>query len=98
MNKKIKPALITPKMFWSATVLMVIFIISFFFRTWCGVQCIRTGYEITNALNEQQKLLDMQKNLTIEWVRLKSPQVLGKIANEQFGLTVPDPDQILIVQ
>jgi hypothetical protein len=97
MNKKIKPKLIATRGIWIACTLTIFFIAGFFFKTWCGVQCIRTGYEITNALQEQQKLLDMQKNLTIEWGRLKSPQVLGKIANEQFGLTVPTPDQIIIV-
>jgi cell division protein FtsL len=97
MNKKIKPKLIATRQLWVAAALTVFFILGFFFKTWCGVQCIRTGYEITAALQEQQKLLDMQKNLTIEWGRLKSPQILGKTANEQFGLTVPTPEQIIIV-
>jgi cell division protein FtsL len=97
MNKKIKPKLIATREALTAGILTVFFIMGFFFKTWCGVQCIRSGYEITSALQEQQKLLDMQKNLTIEWGRLKSPQVLGKIANEQFGLTVPAPEQIIIV-
>jgi hypothetical protein len=97
MNKKIKPKLVGSLDIWLAGALTVFFIIGFFFKTWCGVQCIRTGYEITTALQEQQKLLDMQKNLTIEWCRIKSPQVLGKTANEQFGLTVPLPEQIIVV-
>ena len=97
MNKKIKPRLTTPRDVFIASVLTVCFLIGFFFKTWCGVQCIRTGYEITSALQEQQKLLNMQKNLTIELGRLKSPQILGKTANEQFGLTVPVPEQIIIV-
>jgi hypothetical protein len=97
MNRKIKPRLVRSWDIWLASVLTVFFVIGFFFKTWCGVQCIRTGYEITNALHEQQKLLDMQKNLTIEWGRLKSPQVLGKTASEQFGLIVPFPEQIFMV-
>ena len=97
MNKKIKPKLVSSRDFWLASALTIFFIIGFFFKTWCGVQCIRVGYELTSALQDQQKLLDMQKNLTIELGRLKSPQVLGKTANEQFGLTVPVPEQIIIV-
>ena len=97
MNKKIKPKLVGSLDIWLASALTVFFIMGFFFKTWCGVQCIRTGYEITAALQEQQKLFDMQKNLTIEWSRIKSPQVLGKTANEQFGLTVPLPEQIIVV-
>jgi hypothetical protein len=97
MNRKIKPKLVSSKDFWIASTLTIFFLVGFFFKTWCGVQCIRTGYEITAALQDQQKLLDMQKNLTIELGRLKSPQVLGKTANEQFGLTVPVPEQIIVV-
>jgi cell division protein FtsL len=97
MNKKIKPEIVTPGVVGIGSLLMIMFIIGFFFRTWCGVQCIRTSYEITAALAEQQKLLDMQKNLNIEWFHLKSPEVLGKIAKEQFGLTVPSPNQIIII-
>jgi hypothetical protein len=97
MNKKIKPKFVSSWDIWLASALTVFFIIGFFFKTWCGVQCIRTGYEITAELQEQQKLFDMQKNLTIELCRLKSPQVLGKTANEQFGLTVPLPEQIIVV-
>jgi hypothetical protein len=97
MNKKIKPKWVGSREIRLAGILTLLFIIGFFFKTWCGVQCIRTGYEITGALQEQQKLLDMQKNLTIELGRLKSPQVLGKIAKEQFGLTVPVPEQIIFV-
>lgn len=97
MNRKLKPAIITPSIVWAGSLIIIIFIIGFFFRTWCGVQCIRTSYEITAALAEQQKLLNMQKNLNIEWFHLKSPEVLGKIAKEQFGLTVPSPNQIIII-
>jgi len=97
MNRKIKPTIITPKFVWASSALLILFIIAFFFKTWCGVQCIRTGYEITSALEEQQKLLNMKKNLNIEWVRLKSPEVLGKIAKDQFGLMVPAPNQIIII-
>ena len=96
MNRKIKPTIVTPGAAWMSSLLLIVFIIGFFFRTWCGVQCIRTGYEITTALAEQQKLLDMKKNLNVEWVRLKSPQVLGITAKEQFGLTIPAQNQIII--
>ncbi len=98
MNRKIKPKIIQTRDVWFAGALTVLFIIGFFVKTWCGVQCIRISYEITNALMEQQKLLDMQKNLIIELSRLKSPEVLGKTASEQFGLVVPAPEQIIIMK
>ncbi len=58
---------------------------------------MRTGYEIAEAIVQQQQLLNIQENLKIELVRLQSPQILGKVAKEQFGLTIPKPDQIVVV-
>jgi len=77
--------------------LLFIFIFEFFFRTWCGVQCIRTGYEITDAMERQETLLDMQKNLEIELARLTSPQTLGRIAEARFGLVTPNPEQVVVM-
>jgi len=77
--------------------LLFIFIFEFFFRTWCGVQCIRTGYEITDAMERQEDLLDMKKNLKIELARLTSPQTLGRIAEARFGLLTPAPDQVVVM-
>lgn len=96
-NRKSKPNIFTPRVIAVGFVFLSVFIIEFFFKTWCGVQCIRTGYEITDALNKQQNLLNMQKNLKIELVHLRSPQVLMKIAKEKFELTIPEPDQVIII-
>jgi hypothetical protein len=77
--------------------LMFVFIFEFFFRTWCGVQCIRTGYEITQAMERQEDMLEMKKNLKIEMARLTSPQNLGRIAEKRFDLAAPQPEQIVII-
>ena len=77
--------------------LLFVFIFEFFFRTWCGVQCIRTGYEITDAMERQEDLLDMQENLKIELARLTSPETLGRIAETRFGLVTPGPDQVVVM-
>ena len=39
--------------------LLFVFIFEFFFRTWCGVQCIRTGYSSRDARERQEDLVDM---------------------------------------
>lgn len=77
--------------------LLFVFILEFFFRTWCGVQCIRTGYEITEAMEHQEAILDMKKNLKIEMARLTSPQTLGRIAENRFDLITPEPEQIVML-
>jgi len=98
LNKKSKPSLFTPKWIIITLAFLSVFIIEFFLKTWCGMQCIRIGYEITSAINKQQNLINMEKNLKIELVHLKSPEVLEKVATERFGLTIPKPDQIVVIQ
>lgn len=95
-NKKVNP-FITTRVISISLGLMLICIAGFFLRTWLGVQCIRTGYEIAEAIAQQQQLLNIQENLKIELVRLQSPQILGKVAEERFGLRIPKPDQIVVV-
>ncbi len=96
-NRKSKPNPLTPRVIVVSFAFLSIFIVEFFLKTWCGVQCIQTGYEISAAMNKQQNLINMQKNLKIELVHLRSPQVLMKIAKEKFELTIPKPDQVIII-
>ncbi len=96
-NQKIRPVLFTPRHIGYSVVLMLLFLVEFFTRTWCGVQCIRTGYDISQATLKQQELIDLGKNLEIELGRLKSPQVLGGMAREKLNLTIPKPGQVIVV-
>jgi cell division protein FtsL len=95
-NKK-SNKVITPRVIGVGVVLMLILIAGVFIRTWLGVQCIRTGYKIAEAIGKQQRLKNIQENLNVELARLQSPKTLGKTAREQFGLNIPKPDQIVIV-
>jgi len=76
---------------------MSFFIAELLFYTWCRVQNVRVGYEITRALAQHQKLVTMHSNLNIEMARLKSPERISKIAREQLGLTTPSPKQVIIL-
>jgi cell division protein FtsL len=96
-NRKLKPKLLTPRVVLMGLMFLLLFVGEFFFKTWCGVQCIRTGYEISDALNKQDRLANIQKNLKIELVHLKSPQVLMKIAKEKLDLTIPNPEQVIVI-
>jgi len=96
-NKRTKPDVFTPRVIAVGFVFLSVFMAEFFLKTWCGVQCIRVGYEITDAMNKQQNLTNMQKNLKIELLHLRSPQVLMKIAKEKYELTIPEPDQVIVI-
>ena len=97
MNKKSNKNILTSRVIAVSFMFLSVFIVEFFLKTWCGVQCIRTGYEITKALNSRQKMISMQKNLQIELAHLKSPEVLGNISKKRFGLTIPSSEQIIIL-
>ncbi len=78
-------------------VLLSIFIVELFSYTWCRVQCVRIGYEITEEINNNQKIITLQNKLKIELARLKSPKRLAEIASRKLNLTRPTPKQIIII-
>ncbi|MFQ5485231.1 MAG: hypothetical protein ACE5DO_07840 [Desulfobacterales bacterium] len=77
--------------------LMSIFIAELFFYTWCRVQNVRVGYEISEKRDKLQHLLTLQKDLEVEHARLRSPERLANIAKNRFNLTNPTPEQIIVV-
>jgi len=78
--------------------LMICLIGEFFFYTWCRVEFVRTGYEISKMAQNHQSLLARQNNLTIELARLNSPHRVIQIAKEQLDLTMPRPEQLIVIQ
>ncbi len=96
-NKKSKPNVFTPRVIAVGFVFLSVFMVEFFLKTWCGVQCVRTGYAISDAMKKQQSLANMQKNLKIELLHLRSTEVLMKTAKEKFELTIPEPDQVIVI-
>jgi cell division protein FtsL len=77
--------------------LMSIFIAELFFYTWCRVQNVRVGYEISKKRDKHQNLLTLQNNLEVEFARLRAPERLSEIAKHRFNLTIPTPEQIIVV-
>ena len=78
-------------------ILMLFFIVELFFCTWCRVQCIRTGYEISREARRHQNLITLQNNLRIELARLRSPERIAKIAEQKLGLVMPTSEQMIII-
>lgn len=96
-NRKSKPNVFTPRVIAVGFVFLSVFMVEFFLKTWCGVQCVRTGYAISDAMNKQQSLTNMQKNLKIELLHLRSPEVLMKTSKAKFELTIPTPAQVIVI-
>jgi len=77
---------------------MLIFIAELLFYTWCRVQCVKTGYQITHESEKYQDLTTLGSNLKIELARLKSPKRIDRIARTMLGLTTPETRQIINIQ
>jgi len=76
---------------------MFIFIALLLFYTWCRVQCVQVGYEISKAANTYQKRVTRHNNLEIEHARLKSPERIARIAKDKLGLIMPTAKQMIII-
>ena len=64
--------------------------------TWCRVQYVQTGYEVTEATTEYQRLMELHRKLQVEGARLRSPERVTRIA-QQRGLVMPDPKQVVVI-
>jgi len=96
-SRKTKSSRIPPGLLGIALLLLAVFMGAFFFHTWCGVKCIRIGYQISEAGQRQEELLEMQKNLKIELARLTAPQTLSRLAETRFELITPKTEQIVVI-
>ncbi|MBW1724968.1 MAG: cell division protein FtsL [Deltaproteobacteria bacterium] len=78
-------------------VFMTVFIVELFLYTWCRVNYIGVGYEISKETQKQHELVALQTNLKIELASLKSPERIAKIAKNQFGLVTPTQKQTIVI-
>lgn len=78
-------------------VLLTAFICEALLYTWSRVQCVQTGYTITEKTNRLQELQTRNNSLKIELAHLKSAENISRIARGRLGLGMPDPKQIIVV-
>jgi cell division protein FtsL len=78
-------------------IIMSVFILELLFYTWCRVQNVNHGYEISNETSSQKQLMAYQNNLNIELAHLKSPDRLSQIAKQQLGLIMPTTDRTILM-
>jgi cell division protein FtsL len=78
-------------------IFMAVFIAELFLYTWCRVNCIDVGYDISRETKRQNELTALQNNLKIELASLKSPERIAKIAKDQLGLKAPTKSQTIVI-
>ncbi|MBL7178706.1 MAG: cell division protein FtsL [Pseudomonadota bacterium] len=81
--------------FW--IILLLFFISELFLYTWCRVQCVAIGYEISKIAYRQKEITALRNNLKIELASLKSPARIAEIAKSRLGLTMPTPEQLILI-
>lgn len=84
----------SPMTLW--VVLIVVFMAELLVYSWCRVQYVHTGYEITEAREKGQVLVALQDELKLEEAHLRSPERIRRIA-EKRGLTMPDPRRMFVM-
>ena len=76
----------------------VVFIACALFSVWAHHQVISLGYEISQANQEEQELLQTNKKVRLEVASLKSPGRIQGTALRDLGFTNPQKDQLIIVR
>jgi cell division protein FtsL len=82
---------------WRWILILTLFIGELFFYTWCRVQCVQVGIAISSQRRKQQELVSLQNSLKIEQARLKSPEMIIRVANQKLGLAMPVPKQTIVL-
>ena len=75
-----------------------VFIACALFSVYAHHQVISLGYEISQANQEEQELLQTNKKLRLEVASLKSPGRIQGTALRDLGFTNPQKDQLIIVR
>ena len=75
--------------------LLLVFVVELLAYTWCRVQYVNIGYELSRVTGKHAALVTLQNSLKVELARLKSPARIEKIAREKLGLVRPIPEQII---
>lgn len=97
MNQKITRRILDKKVIKVLIVLVLVLTAELFLYTWCRVQCVRVGYEMTVERQKHQELEVVHSNLRIEMARLESPERIAGIAGSQMDLAAPSPEQIIVM-
>jgi cell division protein FtsL len=75
-----------------------VFITGALFSVYGHHQVISLGYEISQANQEEQELLQVNKKLRLEVASLKSPGRIQGTALRDLGFTNPQKEQLIIVR
>lgn len=68
-----------------------------FVYAWIRIQVIQMGYEVSRIRKETNDLKQQKQLLEADVGVLKSPARIEKIAKDDFGMRLPQSDEVVIV-
>ena len=69
-----------------------------FVYVWARIMVTRTGYEISTANSARSALIEKNGRLRVEFVKLKAPDRIEKIALNELKLIHPKGNQIVTIR
>lgn len=64
---------------------------------WIRLQVVSTGYALADTRQLISALQEEHHALTIEWEAATAPSHLSRLAGDRLGLSVPRPEQTIIL-
>ena len=77
---------------------IILCICSLIFVVWSRIQVTQLGYQLSQASQEQERLLQQNSQLKIEEATLKTLERIEDLALNQLGLKKPEPHQKVFIQ
>jgi len=72
--------------------------VCFIIFLWVRIYILETGYQISSALENNERLLQENRNLRIERASLSAPSRIEDIARNKLGMVIPDNSQVVILK
>ena len=69
-----------------------------FIFVWERVDMVRLGYQVERLKHEKVMLERERDELKVKFSALSSPDRIAKVATEKFGMSLPQPGQVVMVQ
>lgn len=69
-----------------------------FVFVWERVDMVRLGYQVERLKHEKVVLERERDELKVKFSALSSPDRIAKVATEKFGMSLPQPGQVVMVQ
>jgi hypothetical protein len=97
MNRNRKDALFKFRLAAACLIIMATIMAELLAYTWSRVQCVKLGYEITQASRIHDEQMALRKAMEIEYAHLTSPSRIILQAQEMLALVRPSPERVVTI-